>query len=73
VTDLSDSENKVDVVEETWNMGCVRSQFLKNPENARTKSHPFPRNSATLLANKGEDVLGLKRHGCWKSSSTSED
>jgi hypothetical protein len=23
-----------------------------------------------LLANKGEDLLGLKRHGGWKSSST---
>ncbi|KAJ8910211.1 hypothetical protein NQ315_014502 [Exocentrus adspersus] len=26
----------------------------------------------TLLANKGEDILGLKRHGGWKSSSTAE-
>jgi hypothetical protein len=23
-----------------------------------------------LLANKGEDLLGLKRHGGWKSSNT---
>jgi hypothetical protein len=25
-----------------------------------------------LLANKGEDLLGLKKHGGWKSSSTTE-
>jgi hypothetical protein len=72
MSDLSDSENEVDVVEETWNVGCVRLWFLRNPENARTRSHSFPRSSATLLANKGEDLLGLKRHGGWKSSSTAE-
>jgi hypothetical protein len=26
-----------------------------------------------LLANKGEDLLGLKRHGGWKSSSMAGD
>jgi hypothetical protein len=34
MNDLNDSENEVDVVEETWNVGCVRLWFLRNPENA---------------------------------------
>jgi hypothetical protein len=68
MSDNSDSENEVDVVEETWNVGCVQLWFLRNPDNARSRSHSFPRSSATLLDKKGEDLLGLKRHGGWKSS-----
>lgn len=34
--------------------------------------HAFRRSSATFLANKGVDVLGLKRHGGWRSSSVAE-
>jgi hypothetical protein len=66
MSDLSDSENEVHIVGESWNVGCVRLSFLRNSENARTRSHSFPQSSATLLANKGEDLLGLKRHGSWK-------
>jgi hypothetical protein len=53
MSDLSDSENevRVDVVKETWNMGCVRLRFLINPENARTRSHSFPISSTTLYVN----------------------
>jgi hypothetical protein len=40
----------------------VRSALIseKFRERYRTRSHSFPRSSATLLANKGEDLLGLK-------------
>jgi integrase len=34
--------------------------------------HSFRRTSATLLANAGADLLVLKRHGAWKSSSVAE-
>lgn len=34
--------------------------------------HCFRRSSATLLANHGGDLLSLKRHGGWKSSSVAE-
>jgi hypothetical protein len=50
---MNDSENEVDVVEEAWNVRCVRLRFLRNPENARTRSHSFPGSSVSLLANKG--------------------
>lgn len=43
---------------------------LNNPENYT--GHSFRRTSATLLANSGVDVLGLKRHGGWKSSTVAE-
>jgi hypothetical protein len=49
MSQLSDSENEVDFVEETWNVGCARLQFLRNPENARTWSQSFPRSSATYI------------------------
>jgi hypothetical protein len=73
MSNLSDSENEVHIVGESWNVGCVRLSFLRNSENARTRSHSFPQSSATLLANKGEDLLGLKRHGSWKSSGAAEN
>ncbi|XP_031342039.1 uncharacterized protein LOC116169963 [Photinus pyralis] len=34
--------------------------------------HAFRRTSATFLVNKGVDVLGLKRHGGWRSSTVAE-
>jgi hypothetical protein len=73
MTDLSDSENEVDVVEETGMWGALGSDFWKIQRTlGRTKSHSFPPSSATLLANKSEDLLGLKKHGGWKSLSTAE-
>jgi hypothetical protein len=35
--------------------------------------HCYRRTSATLLANAGADVLTLKRHGSWKSSTVAEN
>lgn len=43
---------------------------LANPETYT--GHSFRRTSATLLANTGVDVLQLKRHGGWKSSTVAE-
>lgn len=43
---------------------------LDNPENYT--GHSFRRTSATLLANSGADLLTLKRHGGWRSSSVVE-
>lgn len=46
--------------------------FLKlaNPESYT--GHTFRRTSATLLADSGADLLTIKRHGGWKSSSVAE-
>lgn len=43
---------------------------LENPETYT--GHCFRRSSATLLADAGGDLLTLKRHGGWKSSSVAE-
>lgn len=48
------------------------AEYLKLRNPAGYTGHSFRRSSATLLANKGEDLLGLRRHGGWKSSSTAE-
>lgn len=53
-----------------WPSKIAEYLKLKNP--AGYTGHSFRRTSATLLANKGEDLLGLRRHGGWKSSSTAE-
>ncbi|KAJ8915312.1 hypothetical protein NQ315_014820 [Exocentrus adspersus] len=53
-----------------WPSKIAEYLSLKNP--VAYTGHSFRRTSATLLANKGEDILGLKRHGGWKSSSTAE-
>lgn len=43
---------------------------LKNPE--QYTGHCFRRSSATLLVNTGADLLTLKRHGGWHSSTVAE-
>lgn len=43
---------------------------LDNPESYT--GHSFRRTSATLLADTGADVLALKRHGGWRSSTVAE-
>lgn len=43
---------------------------LDNPKDFT--GHCFRRSSATLLVNRGGDLLSLKRHGTWKSSSVAE-
>ncbi|XP_022902994.2 uncharacterized protein [Onthophagus taurus] len=48
------------------------AEYLKLENAVNYTGHSFRRTSATLLANKGVDVLGLKRHGGWKSSTVAE-
>lgn len=46
--------------------------FLKLPNPESYTGHCFRRTSASLLANSGADILELKRHGGWKSSTVVE-
>lgn len=48
------------------------AQFLKLSNPALYTGHCFRRSSATLLADSGADILKLKQHGGWKSSSVAE-
>jgi hypothetical protein len=59
------------------------SPFLRRPHGKRTKQvtgenpelytgHSFRRSSATLLANAGEGIIGVKQIGGWKSTSVAE-
>lgn len=59
-----------------------RNKFLSTPKQIANflhledadnyTGHSFRRTSATLLANSGADLLTLKRHGGWRSSSVVE-
>lgn len=51
---------------------CNIAQFLKLENHGMYTGHCFRRTSATLLANKGGDLLTIKRHGGWKSSAVAE-
>ncbi|KAK4887130.1 hypothetical protein RN001_003401 [Aquatica leii] len=46
--------------------------YLKLPNPELFTGHCFRRSSATHLANRGGDLLTLKRHGGWKSSTVAE-
>lgn len=46
--------------------------FLHLPNSETYTGHCFRRSSATLLADAGGDLMTLKRHGGWKSSSVAE-
>lgn len=48
------------------------AKCLNLPDPHLYTGHGFRRSSATLLVNKGVDILGLKRHGGWRSSSVAE-
>lgn len=48
------------------------AEFLGLEDPHLYTGHSFRRTSATLLANSGADLLTLKRHGGWKSSSVAE-
>jgi integrase len=47
-------------------------EFLQLPNPQSYTGHSFRRSSATLLAGKGVNFLGIKRLGGWKSSATAE-
>lgn len=46
--------------------------YLQLPHEKEYTGHCFRRTSATLLVNSGADLLTLKRHGGWKSSTVAE-
>lgn len=46
--------------------------FLNLSEPQLYTGHCFRRTSATLLVDAGGDILALKRHGGWKSSTVAE-
>lgn len=48
------------------------ASFLKLPSPELYTGHTFRRSSATVLVNAGADLLTLKRHGGWRSSSVAE-
>ncbi|CAH1371642.1 unnamed protein product, partial [Tenebrio molitor] len=43
---------------------------LTNPHEY--SGHTFRRSSATILVDAGGDILSLKRHGGWKSTTVAE-
>ncbi|XP_026321650.1 uncharacterized protein LOC113231544 [Hyposmocoma kahamanoa] len=48
------------------------AKFLNLPDPDLYTGHSFRRTSATLLADSGADLLTLKRHGGWRSSTVAE-
>lgn len=48
------------------------AMYLELEDAAEYTGHSFRRTSATILADAGADLLLLKRHGGWKSSSVAE-
>lgn len=46
--------------------------FLKLPHGKEYTGHCFRRTSATLLVNSGADIISLKQHGGWRSSTIAE-
>ena len=48
------------------------AEFLELPNPKSYTGHCFRRSSATILAAKGVDLLSVKRHGGWKSSTVAE-
>jgi integrase len=51
----------------------IIAKYLGLENAASYTGHCYRRTSATLLANAGADVLTLKRHGSWKSSTVAEN
>lgn len=53
-------------------MPSVIAKFLNLPNPTGYTGHCFRRSSATMLANSGGDLLTVKKHGGWKSSTVAE-
>jgi hypothetical protein len=53
-------------------MPKVIATFLKLPNPELFTGHCFRRSSASHLANRGGDLITIKRHGGWKSSAVAE-
>lgn len=54
-------------------MPSVIATFLGLPEPASYTGHAFRRSSASLLVDGGADLLELKRHGGWSSTTVAEN
>ena len=48
------------------------ASYLKLADPESYTGHSFRRSSATLLADSGADLVTLKQHGGWKSSTVAE-
>ncbi|KAJ3655680.1 hypothetical protein Zmor_014801 [Zophobas morio] len=48
------------------------AEYLGLPDPKQYTGHCFRRSSATILVDAGGDLLALKRHGGWRSSSVAE-
>ncbi|XP_064215658.1 uncharacterized protein LOC135265239 [Tribolium castaneum] len=48
------------------------AKWLNKDEPKKYTGHCFRRSSATLLANAGGDLISIKRHGGWRSSTVAE-
>lgn len=48
------------------------AEYLKLENPSSYTGHCFRRTSATILVDAGGDLMALKRHGGWKSSTTAE-
>lgn len=53
-------------------MPKIIAHFLKLPNPELFTGHCFRRSSISHLANKGSDLITIKRHGGWKSSAVAE-
>ena len=51
---------------------CKIAEYLKLPNSKEYTGHALRRTSASLLADTGSDILTLKQHGGWKSSTVAE-
>lgn len=53
-------------------MPCEIAKFLNLTDPQAYTGHSFRRSSATLLADAGADLVTIKQHGGWKSSTVAE-
>ena len=53
-------------------MSKTIASYLQLADPESYTGHSFRRSSATLLADSGADLVTLKRHGGWKSSTIAE-
>ena len=53
-------------------MPSIIAGYLKLPNPEEYTGHCFRRSSASHLANKGGDLVTIKRHGGWRSSAVAE-
>ncbi|KAJ8974823.1 hypothetical protein NQ317_001012 [Molorchus minor] len=56
----------------TGKIPSVVASYLKLPDVACYTGHCLRRSSATLLADAGVDIMTIKRHGGWKSTTVAE-